>query len=79
MSGYQLFALCVCYGRLGIAILIRVYFNIYCYVAEQGDSGGPLHVHFQNIHQVAGIVSFGDGCAEPNYPGVYTYVVSEYS
>ncbi len=36
----------------------------------QGDSGGPLMVD----HTVVGIVSWGYGCGEPNYPGVYTKV-----
>lgn len=36
----------------------------------QGDSGGPLVAN----EQLVGIVSFGIGCAEPGYPGVYTNV-----
>jgi secreted trypsin-like serine protease len=41
----------------------------------QGDSGGPM-VHrdsYGNWVEV-GIVSFGQGCARPGYPGVYTEV-----
>lgn len=37
----------------------------------QGDSGGPLVR--ANGDQI-GVVSFGNGCADPSYPGVYAYV-----
>ncbi len=42
----------------------------------QGDSGGPLVVYDQATAkwQQVGIVSFGIGCAEPGYPGVYARV-----
>jgi len=40
--------------------------------ACQSDSGGPLVAD----GQIVGIVPWGFGCAEPNYPGVYSNIVT---
>ena len=41
----------------------------------QGDSGGPLFGHAADGSlRVVGATSFGNGCAQAGYPGVYSRV-----
>jgi len=45
--------------------------------ACQGDSGGPLYDDSNDA--VVGLVSWGTGCADPNYPGVYAKIADHWS
>jgi hypothetical protein len=42
----------------------------------QGDSGGPLTVLKGSTRVLAGVVSWGYGCADSRYPGMYARVSS---
>ena len=53
---------------------------IITFESPQGDSGGPLiytsgdGVTAGENYEVTGVVSWGVGCADPGFPGVYAKV-----
>lgn len=40
----------------------------------QGDSGGPLIINRNSRWELAGVTSWGEGCAQPGYYGVYARI-----
>jgi secreted trypsin-like serine protease len=42
-----------------------------------GDSGGPLTaIGSDRVTRIVGVTSWGKGCGQPNYPGIYTRVTA---
>lgn len=48
-------------------------------ISSTGDSGGPIHEWLGDHWEQVGIVSFGEGCARENDPGIYTRLSKYYS
>ena len=48
----------------------NIHIYIYLLCTFKGDSGGPVVYN----NKLIGIVSFGVGCAQPGYPGVYARI-----
>ena len=48
----------------------------------QGDSGGPLYVYdtigANSKYVIAGITSYGNGCAQAEYPGFFSFILIKY-
>jgi secreted trypsin-like serine protease len=54
---------------------LQVSLSILDFYGLQGDSGGPMSVKKENgRYNLAGIISWGIGCAKRNQPGVMTRI-----
>jgi len=72
----------VCKKKYAIDEKGEILDNMICAAKEgkdacQGDSGGPLitkETGSEDYYSLIGVVSWGEKCADPNYPGVYARV-----
>ncbi len=62
------------YGGISTAVMLCAVGPAFSTDACQGDSGGPLIIDVGGTPTLAGITSWGEGCAQAPYPGVYTEV-----
>lgn len=64
------------YGRSTYTNSLMLCAGVSSYTVDtcQGDSGGPLASQVSGVWTLHGVTSFGNGCAQRGYPGVYTEV-----
>lgn len=67
------------YKKLGAALTDKQLCagGVFAQDACRGDSGGPLMKRRPDgVWEAVGVVSFGNGCGNDGWPGVYTNVAS---
>ncbi|XP_072158377.1 venom protease-like isoform X1 [Bemisia tabaci] len=68
-----------CASLIASSGAMRLHEDSFCAYEEgkdscQGDSGGPLMLFMDSKYYLYGVVSYGNGCARKNNPGVYNKV-----